>query len=416
MPIALDKGDRRLLIVTGFILVAFAFSIVSLAPNSSEGGNGSSFPSSYDAKPGDALAAYQLLERMHHNVQHWDRSPNELPSPCENCVLVLADPLGAPDPDEKQTLRNFVEEGGIVLFTGDRLLAFFDAGLAALEPQPPDATVQKYNANLPSIFSRDAPLISVQPEGLWPQSASPAIPLYGDMDSPVIVVRPIGRGRIIWWAGPTPLTNAGIRNDQNMMLFLDDVTTTFPGSDAPLQIFWDEYYHGERNSLWDYVAETPLPWGLLQLALLGLVVFLSFGRRGGPVLNPPKPSRLAPLEFVDTVGGLYERAKATSAAVGVVYLQLRGVLIRQLRLSADVPDSILGAEAEQRIGHAAAGRSFGQSGLADLLRRAAMASGGSSATHHPDPLSPREALELVRELEEAQQRLGPKSNFAEQRG
>ena len=408
MPTALDRSDRKLLLITGFILLAFLIALVSLSPNSEEGSE-TPFPSSYLPSPGGALAAYRLLEQLDADVQRWDRPPAELPEDCANCVLILADPDGAPTPEDKEALRGFVERGGRILFTGERLLSFLDVSSAALIPQPPDVAAQTYQSNLPVIFSRGARTISLKPEALWPQSDSPAIPLYGDLDSPAVIVRPLGRGRILWWAGPAPLTNAGIRDQRNMNLFLDAAAAQMPVTDGAPRIFWDEYYHGERNSLWSYVAETPLPWGLLQLAALGVVVFFTFGRRSGPIVRPAKASRLAPLEFVDTLGGLYERAKASAAAVTVVYQQFRGALIRQLRLPANVTDGVLGSEAQQRIGLGVAGPSFGQSGLADLLRRAAAASRNAS-------LRPRDALDLVRELEETQVRLGLKSHIAEQRG
>jgi len=408
MPVALDRSDRKLLLVTGFIALAFIIALVTLSPSEDQG-NESPFPSSYLSNPGGALAAYTLLEKMGADVQRWDRAPAELPDDCENCVLIVADPTNQPTPEEKVALHNFIERGNRVLFTGQELPTFFDAFSSALLPQPYDVTKQTYHANVPGIFSRDAATISLKPEALWPEGSSPAIPLYGDNDSPAVVVQPLGRGRLLWWAAATPLTNEGIRDDNNMELFLDATTAQFPVSDVPPRIFWDEYYHGERNSLWSYVAKTPLPWGILQLAVLGLVVFFTFGRRSGPIVKPPKVSRLAPLEFVDTLGGLYERAKASAAAVSVVYHQFRGALIRQLRLPANVPDSVLGAEAQQRLGLTAAGPSFGQSGLADLLRRAANASRESK-------LRPRDALDLVRELEEIQMRLGLKSQTTEQRG
>jgi hypothetical protein len=408
MPVALDRSDRKLLLITSFILLAFVISLVTLSPSEDEG-NQVQYPSSYLSSPGGALAAYTLLEKLDADVQRWDRAPAELPQDCENCVLILADPTDEPTPEDKAALNDFVARGNRVLFTGQGLPSFFEACSAALLSQPYDVATQTYHANIPGIFSRDAATISLKPEALWPPGDSPALPLYGDLDSPAVVARPLGRGRILWWAAPTPLTNAGIRSEKNMDLFLDAVSAPAPGYDASPQIFWDEYFHGERNSLWSYVAETPLPWGLLQLAGLGVVVFFTFGRRSGPIVKPAKVSRLAPLEFVDTLGGLYERAKASAAAVSVVYQQFRSALIRQLRLPVNVPDSVLGTEAQQRIGLNAAGPSFGQSGLADLLRHAATASRDTT-------LKPRDALELVRELEEAQVRLGLKSQITKQRG
>jgi hypothetical protein len=94
---------------------------------------------------------------------------------------------------------------------------------------------------------------------------------------------------------------------------------------------------------------------------------------------------LSPLEFVDTLGGLYERAGAASSAVSVSYLRLRFLLTRQLGMSSNTPDAELGLAAVQRLG-------WKDSGLADLLKQAATSSRMAK-------LSPREALEQVQKLE-----------------
>jgi len=114
-------------------------------------------------------------------------------------------------------------------------------------------------------------------------------------------------------------------------------------------------------------AEDTGSLGLAQVAILGLIVFFTFGRRSGPVMLPPVVSRLSPLEFVDTLGGLYERAGAEPAVVGFVYQRFRATLSRQLRLSSSASDAELADAVQGRLG-------WKESGLKSTMARALVAS------------------------------------------
>jgi hypothetical protein len=118
---------------------------------------------------------------------------------------------------------------------------------------------------------------------------------------------------------------------------------------------------------------------------LALSVLFTFSRRSGPIYVPAEVSRLSPLEFVDTLGGLYERAGAASLAVSVSYSRLRTLLNRQLSLPSDTGDAQLATAAEQRLG-------WKDSGLDRLLHRA-------RAATLDEKFSGREALTIVQELE-----------------
>ena len=227
------------------------------------------------------------------------------------------------------------------------------------------------------------------------------VPLYGDPAHAAVTSWKIGRGRILWWAGATPLTNAHIADEENLNLLLDAVSAGADGADRPTHIYWDEYFHGEQGSLWGYVAGTPVIWGLAQVGVLGAAIFLTFGRSGGPVAPATQVSRLWPLEFVDTLGALYQRAGATPAAVGIVYRNFRAAMTRHLRLPADISDAALGQ---------ALGTSLGWHGheMAQTLARAAAAARG-------EKLSPKEALQLVQDLDYCRQQFDSKAPRAKRR-
>ncbi|MGB6429193.1 MAG: DUF4350 domain-containing protein [Candidatus Acidiferrales bacterium] len=392
MPAALDSADRKMLLAAGAALLLLMAAIAFESPTGES--QGEAIPSTYYSSPGGALAAYLLLQQLHYSVERWERSPLELPQDSTGSILILADPSDSPSAAEKRALLGFVEAGGQVLFTGRQVEEFFDD--AHIADYGGGMGSETYAADLPSALTRGAPNVTLRPEAVWGEARPTETPLYSDDDADVIVCWRVGAGRILWWAGPTPLTNAGITEAGNMNLFLDamNVSGADSSSAAPAQIYWDEYFHGERSSLWSYMQGTPVAWGVLQLGLLGVGVLFTFSRRSGPTAIPASVSRLSPLEFVDTLGGLYERAKAEPAVVGIVYQRFRTLLTRQLRLPLTTDDATLENAIRTRLGKQLAG-------LPEALHRVAAAT-------RAEKVSPAEALALIKELEHYEQQLGLK--------
>jgi hypothetical protein len=397
MPAAIASGDRKILLIAGAVLVVLTAGLAFVGGDPQE--HGMSIPSTYSASPGGARAAYLLLEELHYKVSRWERSPTELPIGDAGAVLIIADPLEAPTKEEVAALQDFVAKGGQVIFTGERIKSFFLK--AKVEEKFPEAEWQTFAANIPSNYTAGAPKIVLQTGTAWQTPEASQLALYGDAGSPVVVSWRIGDGRILWWAAATPLTNSGISREGNLNFFLNALNFPLPVEKTAVQIYWDEYFHGERTSLWSYVRKTPVAWGLMQISILGLIVIFTFGRRSGPVVLPPVISRLAPLEFVDTLGGLYERARAEPAVVGFVYQRFRATLSRQLRISSSASDTELAEAVQNRLG-------WNESGLKTTLARALVASRARR-------VEPQEALGLVRELEQYEEQLGLKKKTAKEK-
>jgi hypothetical protein len=395
MPATIDPGDRRLLLAAGAVLFLLTAGLVFWGAEPQE--HGISIPSTYSSASGGARAAYLLLQDLHYNVSRWERSPTELPGDLDDAILILANPLEDPTREEQEALLHFVEEGGQVLFTGSSIESFFPD--AKVDEETQVLEWKTFSANLPSTYTFRAPKIVLQTEATWQATASSQVPLYGDPGSPVAISWRIGEGRVLWWAAATPLTNAGISREGNLNLFLDAMNSPLPGEHSEVHIYWDEYFHGQRTSLWSYVQKTPVAWGLLQVAVLGLFVLFTFSRRSGPTMLPPVISRLSPLEFVDTLGGLYERAGAEPAIVSAVYQRFRATLSRQLRLSSSASDAELAGAVQSRLG-------WKESSLEKVLARA-------SAASRAGKVAPAEALGLIRELEGYEERLGLKKKTKE---
>jgi len=391
MPTGIAASDRKLLTIGGGLLLVLLTASVVLAPPAER--FNSPVPSTYSASSRGAEAAYRLLAKLNYPVRRWENPPTELGTDARNILLILAEPSQPPSANERRALAALVEGGGHVLFTGANIQSYFPD--ANVSPERADPAWKTFLPNIPSVLSHGAERVTLEPQAYWRHLGASELSIYGDPGSPAVVSWLVGDGQIVWCAGSTPLTNAGISRDDNLVFFLAAVGNW--SRDEPYTIYWDEYFHGERSSLWSYVGKTSLAWGVLQIGLLAAAVLFTFSRRNGPIYVPAEVSRLSPLEFVETLGGLYERAGATSSAISISYLRLRSLLVRQLGFARDVSNAQLALAAEQRLG-------WKESTLGESLRRAEMATQGAT-------LRPREALELVKNLGNFAARLGVRAQF-----
>jgi len=373
----MTRSDRTLLIAAGAVFVAIIAGGLLFAPSPDDE---NPVPSTYSTGSGGARAAYLLLSQLGYPVSLWEEAPSMLQNPGDGAMLILAEPTDPPTKQDVEALRHFVETGGKVLFCGPSAGSYFPG--AAISASRSGEGWKEFTAQFPSYVSHRAQTIVMQPNARWTDLGPSQLALYGDDASAVIVAWRFGQGEILWWAGATPLTNSGITREGNLNLFLNSVGGE-PG--AVNQIYWDEYFHGQRRSLWNYFETTPLKWALVQFGLFALAALLTFSRRSGPIVPAPTPSRLSPLEFIDTMGGLYQRAGAASVAAAVSYRRFRFLLSRRLALSNSVSDEELSSAAERRLGLPA-------DAIRGALENAALYS------RRQGKLSARKVLDVVREL------------------
>lgn len=391
MPTGIASSDRKLLLVGGALLVLFLFASVILSPPPEQAE--SPVPSTYSPQSAGAEAAYRLLTKLDYPVRRWESPPTELEKDPEKALLILAEPTQPASEKERKALVQFVQDGGHVLFTGANIRGYFPE--ADLSNEHPDPSWKSFSPQLPTRFTRRTQKITLAPQTFWKKLNADQLELYGDSGHPVVVSWSLGDGNILWWAGSTPLTNAGITSDDNLTLFLNAVGKWSP--DEPYHIYWDEYFHGQRSSILSYVGKTSLAWSGFQIGILVLTVLFTFSRRSGPVYIPAEVSRLSPLEFVDTLGGLYERAGAASSAISISAMRLRSLLARQLGLPMNTPNAQLAEAAEARLG-------WQDSRIGETLVQA-------DAASRADRIPSREALAIVQKLEEFSAKLDLRSQI-----
>jgi hypothetical protein len=382
----LAASDRKALAAFGALLLLCFLLALVFGSGSASSAEGFGLPSTYSYGPGGGRAAFQLLKEMGYTVERWEKSPLELPSRGEGTVLVLAQPVYPAGEDERQALKRFVRTGGRILATGAYMASrFLPEGAASPQEAWPGDT-RAFRPRLASPITLGAEEIEMEPSGYWSSGAPSHLELYGERRQAVVVTYRVGEGRVVWWADAWPLRNIGLTLRQNLALFLNSI-----GPPHGVRVLWDEYFHGERGSLWAYLRTTPVPWAGAQLLLVVLALVVTFGRRWGPVRPLHQASRLSPLEFVDTLGGLYERAHAAAPAVGVALQRFRFLLTRRLALPAGCPAAELGRAARARLGAAA-------EGLGDLVARAELAAASQQ-------LGDSQALDLVQALDRFQEAL-----------
>jgi hypothetical protein len=273
---------------------------------------------------------------MGYSVERWESPPEDLPKPTANILLIIAGPVVPYSKDDLRYLKQFVAAGGHLLMTGVRGAEMI--GAKAVVAPPREDLWQTFSAEAPSVLTRHAPEISMPAPARWAHLGAGQLRYYGGEQGATVASLRIGSGDIIWWGSDAPLTNLGMTKASNLALFLNCA-----GSASGTRVLWDEYFHGVRPGLWHYLSRTPLPWALLQLVVLAAFVTITYARRSGALRPLARLPRLSPLEFVETVGALYQRKGAADGALEIAYARFHFLLARQLGISstASAADLIL---------------------------------------------------------------------------
>ena len=387
MPAARAPSHRRFVIIAlaiGVLLSAAVMILSAGGPAESRG-----HPSSYSRASDGALAAFLLLKELDFDIERWEQPPTELPEESSGAVLIFAEPKLSPSAEERTAIHQFAARGGTVLATGTTGARLIPGGSALWLPE--HFEWKSFTPQVPSGLVRSVREIRMDPSVRWMGSPS-AVPVFADASGVLVVTYRYGAGRIVWWGTSSPLTNGGLSAKDNLQFFLNSI-----GASENPRIFWDEYLHGVRRSLWTFLAGTPAPWVLAQMLwggrvslAVGMVALLTFARRHGPLRPATAESRLHPLEFVYTLGSLYQHAQVRPFVVGSLYQRLRHRLLRQLGLPASCTAATLARAIKERRGE-----------LPDLQKTLEAAERCAAGAH----VSNDEALRLAARLQDYAEKL-----------
>jgi hypothetical protein len=337
--------DRRIVlgIFGAMVLLIIVFSMFAPANDDSNPS-----PTTYNSGSAGTKAAYLALGELGYGAERWEASPDDLKNvDAAKTTLILAEP-NLPTENAKQVqakIADFLSRGGRVLATGKE-------GAYFLPDAKTDAPGRLYQK-----------LCFTTPEGQGPLAQAGKVSLPDTVrwtalepkfrvsqlcgNDAVVVSYNYGSGEAIWWSSPLPMTNRGMKEDASLKLVLASVG----GPDR--RVLFDEYFHGERASLWDTAKGLPLRQIAWQCAVVAVLLVLSFGRRNGPLRLPVRLPRSSPLEFAESMGRLYRKAGATQAAIDGARRRLLKFLEEQCGVPREVlrstPEAIVEA-VEQRMG------------------------------------------------------------------
>ena len=340
MSAGTGPADRTILIGSAVMIAALSAASFAIGPaDAAPDIPGSTFATGAQG----ARAAYLVLQELGHEIVRSFEPATAIESEPSRTTLVLAAPVEGPSQGDRQALDAFLHDGGVVLAFG-RSAAAFLPGVTMHPGDTSQKTLETFAASLPGRLTRGARELTAYRSSR--PSLDPAyVPVYGGRDAPAVVTARLGAGQVIWCLDETLAQNGGITRGTSVQFITN--AAGLPGS---RRLLWDEYYHGQRRSFWSYVADTPLVWGAAQAGLIAVVAVVGISRRRGPVRARTVEPRTSPLEFIDTMGSLYERAGNRRAAVDAIRQSVRRRLALLVGLSPSAGDDQLAAAVAPRLG------------------------------------------------------------------
>lgn len=369
------SGDARVMlwVCLGVLVLIIVAAVVAPAREDND-----PTPSTWNSGSAGAKAAFLLLGQLGYQTTPWERSATELSAAdAPHTTLILAESQLMDIGKEKSGIGDFLYHGGRVLATG--------AVSALLLPEShigrPSRIYTALCYTTPQSLSAmgRAGQVAVPVPSQWKESAARVDQACGA--DAVVVHYPVGSGEVVWWSSSAPLSNRGLKDDAALRLLLASVGA--PGR----RVLFDEYIHGAREGLAATLKGTPV-WALCwQLAAVGLLLLLSFGRRNGPIRALTRIPRTSPLEFAESMGALYRKAGAAEVATGAAERRLMDFL----HTEGGVPNETLRSGSDAIAAAVAARFAYTGSEFAADLQAAREA--------EFKRLSAKSALELVRRLD-----------------
>jgi hypothetical protein len=344
---------RNVITIVLVVVVLFLFiglNAVFLAQPEEEETEQSGNRSSYKGTRYGTLAYYMLLQEMGFSVSRFEAPFTELESSGVDTLFVVTPRAEhQPTEDEMIALGEWVADGGtLVVIDREILVEFADPSLA-IRTRP--LSGESVSPRGPSVYTRGVKEIRVTPFAsavtLTPNTGTEH---FAATRGPLVVDTPYGEGHITFVSESHMIENEGIAEADNVVLAMNLAR----GLDNTKAIAFDEYHHGygsisgDGGGLREYIAGTPVPWILAQLALVAIAVSLTVGARFARAVPVALERRTSALEFVTSMATVQRLAQASDLAIENIYGPFRMRLSRFANLPPKTPIDTLATTAARK--------------------------------------------------------------------
>jgi hypothetical protein len=344
--------------IAAILLAAAYWAVVQLAQDFYD--TSSPTYSIYNTKTNGLSVYFRYLDELGLSPKVL-RSVDELP---KDATIVVVGPFDIqPSAADTKRFTAWVRGGGRLVLAGSEAgLMLIDLDLAA-GPSGGSAD-SRVSPTSPSVYTQG--VRSVVPGGDRLRAVAPEwVTLFADSEGGVLLSATVGKGEVLWLAGPYAISNAGIGKGDNARLAVAMVAA------APGAIYFDEYHHGftSEASLWTRLGaggQVTVLLGVFALAAL----LVARGRRLGPALAPREEPPARTAAYISSLAELYRKAGARAEALEALEDGLARALAR--RHGTVVAGLARRPEANEAIEHSRAlrrGRDIGRDEFLTAARR-----------------------------------------------
>lgn len=311
--------------------------------------------STYRTNAAGTKALYEWLKHRGLDVNRLERPLTQIPQDAGLlCILLPTRPVGE---DEIEALKAWVTDGGHVLLSGGTPYGISPATILA--GPAGEAVAEAFGLSLTStrmkpgrvLSSGQGPYLRDVDWVALPNRARIAVggkAILGRRGSAALVEARHGEGKVVALAEAAPLSNGGLLEEDNAIL----AANLFYELGTPGVIYFDEYHHGFSAAMTfgELAADLGLTRAVLPLAVALLVAFWSLGRRFGSPRPAFSRQRRRAIEFVQGYANLCQEARASDAALELLYESFRRRIATSVGASATASNAELARLAAARAG------------------------------------------------------------------
>jgi hypothetical protein len=301
--------------------------------------------SSRSTEKDGSRALFDGLAGLGFQVSNRPGSQYAIPAGTQAVFLLEPALWAAFEQGDWDVLDRFVEDGGTLVAAQETL----DTIAIHYGFTPGETGYSDYlNAFTPVLHSPpfDSAQIKLSSNRYLQRDTLDYQPLLTQNGRPYAVSFARGKGQVVLVADTLLFRNAGLKQAGAVQLLLNLLAPLPRGA----RVWFDEWHHGERDDpaavedLYagpgDWLLYTPGGQAVLWVLLVTFASLVLSGRYFGRPLSAEKDTiRRAPIEYVNALAGLNQRAGQRSAVLQEYYHQLKRSLGQRYRLDPALPDA-----------------------------------------------------------------------------